>query len=183
MRVRVTSKNYWYKKGEEYDVIRVGSTTRPITLFQVMGGPQDGRFIRGLDCDIIKEQLSAEDLKELDDYMKANYENSVRSALDKMSTIGMTKEEIEELIESGKATTTDNVFDVSKIKQRIEDIKDAHYDNTNGSLYKFAEDHKLNAWEFDIIKRLVRCRKKGQFKEDLEKTKRVIDLYLKEFKV
>lgn len=59
---------------------------------------------------------------------------------------------------------------------------DAHYDNTNGSLYKFAEDHKLNAWEFDIIKRLVRCRKKGQFKEDLEKTKRVIDLYLKEFK-
>ena len=28
---------------------------------------------------------------------------------------------------------------------------------------------------------MKRCRKKGQFKEDLEKTKRVIDLYLKEF--
>jgi hypothetical protein len=59
--------------------------------------------------------------------------------------------------------------------------KDEHYDNTNGSLYKFAEQQGLNAWEFDILKRLVRCRKKGQFKEDLEKTKRVIDLYLKEF--
>ena len=58
---------------------------------------------------------------------------------------------------------------------------DAHYDNTHGSLYKFAEEQGLNAWEFDIIKRLVRCRKKGQFKEDLEKTKRVIDLYLKEY--
>jgi len=58
---------------------------------------------------------------------------------------------------------------------------DNHYDNTNGSLYKFAEDHGLNAWEFDIIKRIVRCRKKGQFESDLEKTKRVIDLYLKEF--
>jgi hypothetical protein len=58
---------------------------------------------------------------------------------------------------------------------------DAHYDNKNGSLYKFAEDHGLNAWEFDIIKRIARCRKKGQFKEDLEKTKRVIDLYLKEY--
>lgn len=58
---------------------------------------------------------------------------------------------------------------------------DAHYDNKNGSLYKFAEEQGLNAWEFDIIKRLVRCRKKGQFKEDLEKTKRVIDLYLKEY--
>jgi hypothetical protein len=57
---------------------------------------------------------------------------------------------------------------------------DAHYDNKNGSLYKFAEDHKLNCWEFDVIKRIVRCRKKGQFKEDLEKTKRVIDLYLRE---
>jgi hypothetical protein len=61
--------------------------------------------------------------------------------------------------------------------------KDEHYDNTNGSLYKFACDHNLNAFEFDCIKRLVRCRKKGQFKEDLEKTKRVIDLYLKEFEL
>lgn len=58
---------------------------------------------------------------------------------------------------------------------------DAHYDNSKGSLYLFAEDQGLNAWEFDIIKRITRCRKKGQFKEDLEKTKRVIDLYLKEF--
>jgi hypothetical protein len=58
-----------------------------------------------------------------------------------------------------------------------------HYDNLKGSLYKFAEDHNLNAWEFDAIKRLVRCRKKGAFKEDLEKTKVVIDLYLKEYEI
>jgi len=58
---------------------------------------------------------------------------------------------------------------------------DAHYDNSNGSLYKFAEEQSLNAWEFDIIKRVVRCRSKGQFVSDLEKTKRVIDLYLKEY--
>lgn len=56
-----------------------------------------------------------------------------------------------------------------------------HYDNTNGSIYKFCNDQKLNSWEFDIIKRVVRCRKKWQFKEDLEKTKYLIDLYLKEF--
>ena len=58
--------------------------------------------------------------------------------------------------------------------------EDSHYDNSNGSLYKFSADHNLNAYEFDIIKRIVRCRKKGNFKDDLEKTKRVIDLYLKE---
>ncbi len=56
-----------------------------------------------------------------------------------------------------------------------------HYDNSKGSLYKFAEDHKLNSYEFDCIKRLMRCRKKGSFREDLEKTKFLIDLYLKEY--
>lgn len=57
-----------------------------------------------------------------------------------------------------------------------------HYDNSNGSIYKFCEDQKLNAYEFDLIKRIVRCRKKGQFLEDLQKTKVLIDLYLQEFK-
>jgi hypothetical protein len=32
--------------------------------------------------------------------------------------------------------------------------------------------------QFDIYKRVMRCRKKGTFLEDLEKTK--IDLYIKE---
>jgi hypothetical protein len=57
---------------------------------------------------------------------------------------------------------------------------DKHYDNSNGSLYKFAEDHGLNAYEFDCIKRIVRCRKKGQFTSDIEKTIRVLNLYLEE---
>ena len=56
-----------------------------------------------------------------------------------------------------------------------------HYDNSNGSLYLFADKQGLNTWEFDIVKRIVRCRKKGNFEQDLEKTKLVIDLYLKEF--
>jgi len=55
-----------------------------------------------------------------------------------------------------------------------------HYDNSKGSIYKFANDNKLNSYEFDIIKRVIRCRKKGVFTEDLEKTKLLIDLYLKE---
>ena len=58
-----------------------------------------------------------------------------------------------------------------------------HYDNSNGSLYLFAEQQGLNPWEFDIIKRIVRSRKKGNFIEDLQKTKVVIDLYLKEYEI
>jgi hypothetical protein len=58
--------------------------------------------------------------------------------------------------------------------------KDHHYNNDSGSLYLFAEQHGLNAWEFEVIKRIVRCRKKGEFISDIEKTKRVLDLYLQE---
>ncbi len=49
------------------------------------------------------------------------------------------------------------------------------------SLYKFANDWELNSYEFDILKRIVRCRRKGNFEQDLQKTKDVIDIYLKEF--
>jgi len=52
-----------------------------------------------------------------------------------------------------------------------------HYKG-NESLYKFAKDWGLNAYEFDIIKRIVRCRHKGLFEQDLQKTKDLIDIYL-----
>jgi hypothetical protein len=60
-------------------------------------------------------------------------------------------------------------------------LEQPHYDNTNGSLYKFAQNQDLNAWEFDLVKRIVRCRKKGDFAKDLEKTKFLIDLYVNEY--
>lgn len=56
-----------------------------------------------------------------------------------------------------------------------------HYNNENGSIYNFCNDHGLNPWEADMIKRIVRCRKKGQFIEDLDKTKDLIDLYKIEY--
>ena len=54
-----------------------------------------------------------------------------------------------------------------------------HYKGKD-SLYKFAEEWGLNAYEFDIIKRIVRCRHKGSFAQDLSKTKDLIDIYVKE---
>ena len=50
------------------------------------------------------------------------------------------------------------------------------------SLYKFAEEYNLNAYEFDIVKRIVRCRHKGNWEEDLLKTIDVIKIYLQEYK-
>lgn len=69
-------------------------------------------------------------------------------------------------------------------KEVYKDIKGTpnYYDNSKGSLYMFCENHDVNTYEFDIIKRIIRCRKKGLFLEDLEKTKVLIDLYIKEYK-
>jgi hypothetical protein len=56
-----------------------------------------------------------------------------------------------------------------------------HYNNDKGSIYKFAVDKELNSYEFDIIKRIARCRKKGQFIEDIDKTIFLLELYKKEY--
>jgi hypothetical protein len=55
----------------------------------------------------------------------------------------------------------------------------SHYKGSQ-TIYKVAEDFKLNSYEFDIIKRVIRCRHKGSFEQDLKKTKDLIDIYLKE---
>jgi hypothetical protein len=77
---------------------------------------------------------------------------------------------------------TENKIEENRNKV-IEEIYNApkHYDNSKGSIYKFANDQNLNSYEFDIIKRIIRSRKKGNFREDLEKTKFLIDLYLAEY--
>ena len=79
-------------------------------------------------------------------------------------------------------------LDIDDIKEHFKSIDKqietpTHYDNSKGSIYQFCENQNLNSYEFDIIKRVVRSRKKGNFKEDLEKTKVLIDLYLKEYEI
>jgi hypothetical protein len=56
-----------------------------------------------------------------------------------------------------------------------------HYDNSKGSLYQFCEEKQLNTYEFDCIKRIMRCRKKGNFIEDIDKTIFLLQLYKKEY--
>ena len=57
-----------------------------------------------------------------------------------------------------------------------------HYNNDNGTLYKIATERGWNVYLFDIVKRLERSEKKGEFESDLNKSKLVIDLWLKESK-
>ena len=79
------------------------------------------------------------------------------------------------------STTPYTISNIDKIVVNdAEVVKPSHYDNSNGSLYKFCEEKSLNSYEFEVIKRIVRCRKKGEFISDLEKTKAVIDIYLNE---
>jgi hypothetical protein len=55
----------------------------------------------------------------------------------------------------------------------------SHYKGST-TIYQVAEDFNLNSYEFDIIKRILRCRHKGSWLQDLQKTKDTIDLYIKE---
>jgi len=49
------------------------------------------------------------------------------------------------------------------------------------SLYFYSEIWGLNSYEFDIVKRVSRCRFKGQFESDLRKSIDVLDIYEKEY--
>lgn len=60
-------------------------------------------------------------------------------------------------------------------------MKPEYYNNDKGSLYKFCNDQELNPWESDAIKRIMRCRKKGNFIEDIDKTIFLLELYKKEY--
>lgn len=55
-----------------------------------------------------------------------------------------------------------------------------YYNNEHGSLYKIAQQRGWNAYQFDIIKRIDRALRKGEFLSDMEKTKNLIDLWVKE---
>ena len=66
-------------------------------------------------------------------------------------------------------------------KYTFEPIEESnHYDNTNGSLYKFAQERGWNTYVFEVVKRLERAEKKGEFISDLKKSIHVIELYLSE---
>jgi len=55
-----------------------------------------------------------------------------------------------------------------------------HYDNTKGTLYKVAEQRGWNSYLFEVVKRIERAEKKGEFISDVEKSIIVLELYLKE---
>jgi hypothetical protein len=74
-------------------------------------------------------------------------------------------------------------FEVEEEVKEVEtnDLKaPKHYDNTNGSLYKFSNDRGWNTYLFEIVKRVERAEKKGEFISDIKKSIHVLELYLKE---
>lgn len=70
--------------------------------------------------------------------------------------------------------------DIEYKSTNTESVNTQYHYVGKSSLYKFAEEWKLNSYEFDILKRVVRCRHKGTFVQDLTKTKDLINIYLAE---
>ena len=71
-----------------------------------------------------------------------------------------------------------HTIDIVEYKEEFNTPK--HYDNTNGTLYKVAQERGWNTYLFDIVKRLERAEKKGEFNQDLEKSINVIKLWQNE---
>lgn len=55
-----------------------------------------------------------------------------------------------------------------------------HYDNSKGTLYKISDERGWSSYLFDIVKRLERAEKKGEFDSDLDKSINVIKLWKEE---
>lgn len=63
----------------------------------------------------------------------------------------------------------------------MEEIKTpSHYDNSKGTLYKVALERGWNAYLFEVVKRIERAEKKGEFISDIKKSIHVLELYLEE---
>ena len=59
-------------------------------------------------------------------------------------------------------------------------VTPSHYDNSKGALYKVAQERGWSPYLFDIVKRLERSEKKGEFNTDLDKSIAVIQLWKNE---
>lgn len=184
MKVKITNgaKNHWYENltGSVFNVLECSQNLEAY-LVETPERCPEGSYIYMRDCEEIDDDFNGKLLKA---YLDGIKDDNMRQSILAVARHEHQAPEIEMLKRSGHVLTTNNPFPVPELEERLQELTkntpDQHYDNSNGSLYKFAEDHNLNAYEFDIVKRIVRCRKKGQFKSDLEKTKRVIDIYLSE---
>ena len=94
--------------------------------------------------------------------------------------IDISKEiQAQELINKTAKEIANKLKEMTYLDETLETPK--HYDNSKGTLYKVATERGWNSYLFDIVKRLERAEKKGEFKSDLEKSINVIKLWLKEY--
>ena len=150
---------------------------------------------KGKEYDVVKEFKHSYNIKDDSGYISRYYkdyfdivEENYFKVVAKETKGGLTKGKDYTVLEDSEYSyriINDIHIEGYYCKHNFDIVEEtpSHYDNSNGSLYLFAEQQNLNPWEFDIIKRIVRSRKKGNFIEDLEKTKVVIDLYLKEYEI
>ncbi len=178
VRVKNAPKSYWYS-GMEGKVFEVIGKSDEYEAYLVEVPKYTGRYIYYVDCEpvVLFKILLKKTKTPLDELcLTVGKEYDVVGISNGNNYIVLNDMGSEHLISM-------DMIDVTAGDKPLKvTIIDSHYDNSNGSLYKFAEDHGLNAYEFDCIKRIVRCRKKGQFKSDIEKTVRVLNLYLEEQK-
>jgi hypothetical protein len=174
MKLRCIEKyfaNFTY--GKVYEV--VGQTKSYIWVINDKGQEHQFDTIENY-FEVVKEEIKVKK----GDKVKCLYDRFPEHTINKIYEVLSVDKDGEFKITSDSGRECGVYFDAHHFEV-VTDKAPSYYNNEKGSLYKFAEDHELNSYEFDLVKRLVRCRKKGNFVQDLEKTKFLIDLYLKEW--
>jgi len=90
----------------------------------------------------------------------------------------LTKEEVKALFDPTQIVNSKPKVIVQNKTEELDTPK--HYDNSKGTLYKIAQERGWNPYLFDIVKRLERAEKKGEFDTDLDKSINVIKLWKSE---
>jgi hypothetical protein len=68
---------------------------------------------------------------------------------------------------------------IPKVEEKNDDLP-SYYDNEDGSILDFCDRKGANPYETDAIRRLIRCRHKGEWESDIDKAINTLKLYKKE---
>ena len=111
-------------------------------------------------------------------YKSNSYWNLPSKTLKDADSIGLWNEY------SGYAEIIEFKLDPNDLQVKNTDLQvkntPSYYDNTHGTIYKVGGQRKWNHYLFDVVKRLERAEKKGEFMSDLDKAIKAIELYRSE---
>jgi hypothetical protein len=127
----------------------------------------------GIYSEPVREGLTRSEFLELESVLFPELENRIKEGF-------VTREQLDKLDEKINWMDEQKIADVLQNTPTPDVSLPTYYDNTNGSLYKIAEQRGWGVRLFDLCKRLERNGKKDPLEQEIRKSIGVLELWLKE---